>query len=199
MFLQNQWYAVAWDHEIGNQPFARTICGEPIVFYRRADRSLAALEDCCSHRLLPLSKGFVKDDRIVCGYHGLAFNCTGACVDMPNQDGVPPGLDVRAYPVTERYRFVWVWIGEAEKADEDLLPALPFCEDPAWAFDGDTYHVKCDYKLLVDNLMDLTHEAYVHPTSIGQEELCAAPIETTSDENSVTVTRWMHDVEPPPF
>lgn len=199
MFPQNQWYAVAWDHEIKQTPFARTICGEPIVFYRRPDRSVVALEDCCPHRLLPLSKGSVQGDILVCGYHGLAFNGAGACVHMPDERVPDAAACVRAYKIAERHRFVWIWIGEAQLADEDLIPDMPFCSDPGWAFDGASYHVNCDYQLLIDNLMDLSHETFVHPTSIGQEEIVAAPIETTSDATSVTVTRWMKGIEPPPF
>ena len=47
--------------------------------------------------------------------------------------------------------------------------------------------------------MDLTHEEFVHSSSIGQEELSEAEFSTTHDENSVTVTRWMRDIDPPPF
>jgi phenylpropionate dioxygenase-like ring-hydroxylating dioxygenase large terminal subunit len=57
----------------------------------------------------------------------------------------------------------------------------------------------CNYQLLVDNLMDLSHETYVHPSSIGQHEIVEAPIKAISDDTSVTVTRWMHDIVPPPF
>ena len=199
MFLQNRWYAVAWDHEITGKPLGRTICGEKIVFYRKADRSVVALEDCCPHRLLPLSKGFVKNDQLVCGYHGITFGDEGQCVHMPNQEAINPNAHIRPYPVAQRYRFVWVWIGEAALADESKLPHMPWCEGEDWAFDGGTYHIGCDYKLLVDNLMDLTHETYVHPSSIGQEEITEAPIETTSDSETVTVSRWMYDIAPPPF
>jgi vanillate O-demethylase monooxygenase subunit len=199
MFPKNFWYVAGWDHEIKSQPFARTICGEDIVFYRKADRSLVALEDCCPHRLLPLSKGFVQNDRLVCGYHGLEFDDSGACVHMPNQDRIPAQICSAAYTVAERHRFVWVWIGDQAQADEAKIPDLNFCSDPDWAFDGDMYHIACDYRLLVDNLMDLTHETYVHPTSIGQHEITEAPIETTHDETSVTLKRWMLNIEPPPF
>jgi vanillate O-demethylase monooxygenase subunit len=92
-----------------------------------------------------------------------------------------------------------VWIGDDALADEGLIPDLHWCSDLNWTTDGETYHVSCDYRLLVDNLMDLTHETYVHPTSIGQEEIVAAPIETKSDEKSVTVSRWMNGIIPPPF
>jgi len=199
MFLTDYWYVIAWDYEVKQKPFARTVCGEPIVLFRRPDRSLVALEDCCPHRMLPLSKGRVKGDLIVCGYHGIELNGKGECVHMPNMDKVPASVKVKAYPVVERHRFVWVWIGDPARADEALISDLHWCSDPNWAFDGGTYYVRCDYRLLVDNLMDLTHETFVHPTSIGQEEITQAPIKTTEDEKSVTVTRWMHDIEPPPF
>jgi vanillate O-demethylase monooxygenase subunit len=199
MFLTNYWYVVAWDYEIKQEPFARTVCGEPIVLYRKPDRSLAALEDCCPHRMLPLSKGRVKGELIVCGYHGIELDSTGQCVHMPNMERTPTGVRARAYPVAERHRFVWVWIGDPALADPARIPDLHWCSDPGWAFDGGAYHVGCDYRLLVDNLMDLTHETFVHPTSIGQQELSRAPIKTSSDEASATVTRWMHDIDPPSF
>jgi vanillate monooxygenase len=199
MFLQNHWYAVAWDHEIKGKLFPRKICGEDIVFYRQLDGSLVALEDCCPHRMLPLSKGTLKDGEIVCGYHGFAFNCSGACTNMPSQDKVNKNLKVKSYPIEEKHRLVWVWIGDPEKADTALIHDMHWCSDPDWVFEGSTYHVKCDYRLLVDNLMDLTHEAYVHPTSIGQVELMAAPIETKTVGDTVVLSRWMKDITPPPF
>ena len=199
MFLQNHWYAAAWDHEIKGQPFARTICGENVVLFRLPDRSLGALEDCCPHRLMPLSKGFLRRNSLVCGYHGLEFNGGGQCVHMPNQQGIHREMHVRTYPVAERHRFVWVWIGDPSLAHEDKIPDLHQCSDPAWVFDGASYHVRCNYVLLVDNLMDLSHETYVHPTSIGQLEIIEAPARAESDEHSVTLTRWMHNIEPPPF
>jgi vanillate O-demethylase monooxygenase subunit len=65
MFLQDYWYAVAWDHEIKRSPFGRVVCGEPIVLYRQTSGALSAFEDCCPHRLLPLSKGFLQGEHLV--------------------------------------------------------------------------------------------------------------------------------------
>lgn len=199
MFLRNFWYVAGWDGEIGRTPVARTICNENVVLYRRADRSLVALEDSCPHRLLPLSQGYVEGDRLVCGYHGLEFDGNGACVHMPNQQSIHPEACVRAYPVVEKDRFVWVWIGDKEKADEALVPEIPHASEEGWVFDGGTYDVKCGYELLVDNLMDLSHETYVHPSSIGQLEITESLPQTRSDDESVTVERWMENIVPPPF
>ena len=199
MFLRNHWYAVAWDHEIKRSPFGRTICGEPIVLYRQTNGALCAFEDCCPHRLLPLSKGFLNDDGLVCKYHGLRFDSRGQCIWMPGQEGIHKDAKVRTYPVAEKHRFVCVWIGDSALADEKKIPDLSWCSDPAWVFEGSTYHVKCNYQLLVDNLMDLSHETFVHPSSIGQHEILEAPIKVASDEKSVQVTRWMYNIDPPPF
>jgi len=199
MFLMNHWYAAAWDQDIKQGPFARTICNEDIVFYRKPDRTVVALEDMCPHRLLPLLEGKVKGEHIECGYHGLTLDCSGKCISMPLQENLTGKKLVKTYPVVERHRFVWVWMGDPELADEDLVPDLHWCSDPAWTADGESFLIKCDYRLLVDNLMDLTHETYVHPTSIGQEEITESPIDTTSTDDTVTVTRWMRGITPPPF
>lgn len=198
MFIRNRWYVAAWDKEVGRKPLARTICGEKVVLYRRADGSAAALADFCPHRLAPLSLGTVEGDNLRCGYHGLVVDGSGACVEMPGQDAAPR-LSARAYPLVERYRFVWVWIGEAALADPALIPDLWFCEHPDWTFEGDVYAVACDYRLLVDNLMDLSHETYVHPSSIGQKEIVEAPIDTRLEGEHVVVERWMKSIDAPPF
>jgi vanillate O-demethylase monooxygenase subunit len=199
MFLPDFWYAAAWDHEIKHAPFGRTICGEPIVFYRQTNGALSAFEDCCPHRLLPLSKGYLPGDQLICKYHGLTFNACGQCEWMPGQQGVHKDAKIGVYRVAEKHRFVWVWIGRQELADEAKIPDLSWCSDPKWVFEGSTFHAKCNFQLLVDNLMDLSHETYVHPSSIGQQEIVEAPIKTTADGNSVTATRWMCGIDPPPF
>ncbi|BCQ62710.1 hypothetical protein PBOI14_44600 [Pseudomonas sp. Boi14] len=61
------------------------------------------------------------------------------------------------------------------------------------------FHIQCDYRLMIDNLMDLTHETYVHASSIGQKEIDEAPPQTTVDGDQVVTARHMHKVMPPPF
>ena len=64
MYLMNAWYAAGWSSEITTKPLARTILDEPIVMYRGADNRVAALEDRCCHRGMPLSQGEVFDNNI---------------------------------------------------------------------------------------------------------------------------------------
>ena len=198
MFLKNTWYVAGKSEDIDGKPLGRRICNEPIVFYRDGSGRVAALEDFCPHRGAPLSLGFVKEGKLVCGYHGLEMGCDGKTVAMPGQRvrGFPA---IRAYPAAERYGFIWVWPGDADQADEALIPQLEFFDNPAWAYGGGLYHVKADYRLMIDNLMDLTHETYVHANSIGQPEIDESPCKTTVEGDQVVTARYMENIKAPPF
>lgn len=198
-FPLNAWYACAYDVEAGRQLLARTVCGRKLVIYRRLDGRPVALEDACWHRLLPLSRGRLIGDEVQCGYHGLVFDADGLCTRMPSQETINPSACVRSYPVVEKHRFLWVWPGDPALADPALVPDMHWNDDPAWAGDGQMIRVRCDYRLVLDNLMDLTHETYVHGSSIGQQALAEAPFVATHGDRTATVTRWMENIEAPPF
>ena len=195
----NAWYAAAWDHEVGRNLLAKTVAGRPIVFYRTTADRAVALADACWHRLAPLSMGKLRgDDEIMCGYHGICYDADGRATFMPAQDTINPSATVHSYPVVERHRYVWVWPGDPALADPDLVPDLFWNDHPDWAADGKTIHVNCSYQLIVDNLMDLTHEQFVHGGSIGHEALSDSDFEVTHTDRTVTVTKWMLGIDPPP-
>ena len=198
-FPLNAWYAAAYDVEVGRSLLARTICKQKLVMYRRTDGQAVALHDACWHRLLPLSLGRLEGDDVVCGYHGLVYNPQGQCVRMPSLQSLNPSACVRSYPLIEKHRFIWLWMGDPALADPALVPDMHWNHDPDWAADGKLINVKCDYRLVIDNLMDLTHETYVHGSSIGNEAVVEAPFEVSHDAQHVTVTRWMENIEAPPF
>jgi phenylpropionate dioxygenase-like ring-hydroxylating dioxygenase large terminal subunit len=198
-FPLDAWYAAAYDVEVKHSLLARTICKQKLVLYRRSDGQVAALEDACWHRLMPLSLGRLEGDELVCGYHGLVYNSQGRCTHMPSQETLNPSACVRSYPVVEKHRFVWVWPGDPALADPALVPDMHWNDDPAWAGDGKMIRVACDYRLVVDNLMDLTHETFVHGSSIGNRAVAEAPFVATHGDRSATVTRWMENIDAPPF
>ena len=198
MFPKNAWYVACTPDEIAGGPLGRQVCGEKIVFYRGEGGRVAAVEDFCPHRGAPLSLGFVREGRLVCGYHGLTMGCEGKTVSMPGQrvGGFPC---IRSYAVEERYGFIWVWPGDRELADPATIHHLEWADNPEWAYGGGLYHIDCDYRLMVDNLMDLTHETYVHASSIGQKEIDEAPVKTTVEGEQVVTSRFMENIGAPPF
>ena len=200
MFIRNCWYVAAWPHELTDKPLARTLLGDPVVLYRQADGVAVALEDRCCHRDLPLSMGQVCGDRIVCMYHGLAFDKTGKCVHIPVQDHIPENARVRGYPLIEQDGIVWIWMGDPALADPADILDYPWHNDPGWAHRTGYYHLAGRHELVNDNLMDLSHVGWVHRQTIGgtPEAHSRATMKTERQGDSVIVRRWMPDTVPPP-
>ena len=200
MFLRNAWYVAAWDREVTRQLLARTFLGEPLVLFRKENGEAVALEDRCCHRQLPLSMGRLEGDHLRCGYHGLKFDSSGKCVEIPGQDSVPPQAAVRRYPTLERFNWVWVWMGEPEKADPAVIPNWWWADHKDWAFTRpERAHLKCNYQLIADNVLDVTHLAYVHAGSIGSPSITEFPATVERGERMVKLTRWIRDRPPPPL
>jgi len=199
MFLKNCWYVAAWDHELDDGFLARTLLNEPVLLFRSDAGAPVALENRCCHRHLPLSEGRLVGDTVQCGYHGLAFGFDGKCVGVPGQAAIPPDARVTSYPVVERYRWVWVWMGDPALADDALIPDYHWNDDPAWVSYGDVYYVEGDYRLLIDNLMDLSHIQFLHASTLGAGTDVDATITVERGDDNVKVSRWVLDTPPAPL
>ena len=200
MFPRNFWYVAAWDWEVRRQElFRRTICGKPIVFWRKGDGTPAALEDRCCHRHLPLSHGKLRGDDVECLYHGLVYDSAGACTHVPSQKLVPPSAKVRAYPVIERYHWIWVWMGDPALADPDKIEDFHWMDDPDWRAQGERLELKGNYVLLIENLLDLSHLTFIHRTTLGTDKIAQTPMKWEKLNSGVRVTRWIMDSPAPPF
>ncbi len=201
MFLREYWYVAALSTELESRPVTRQILGEHVALYRTESGEIVALADSCPHRGYPLSLGKVVGEQLVCGYHGFTFDCSGRCVAVPGQDHIPSRANVRSYPVHQQGKWVWIWMGHGE-ADYAKLPSTPWLVDTEnWASVVGVARIDAPFRLLVDNLLDLSHETYLHNGSIGTPEVATTPIEVEVDEAShvVRVYRHMKSVECPPF
>jgi phenylpropionate dioxygenase-like ring-hydroxylating dioxygenase large terminal subunit len=167
-YLRNCWYAFGWVNELGAGVLARTVLGQKIVAFRQADGTPVALQDRCPHRFAPLSRGEAKNGALHCAYHGLAFAGDGACVHYPFGD-VPANARVRAFPLAERDGMIWIWPGEAALADASKIPDFSFHQpksDDDWVITGYT-HMKTEYQVETDNLLDLSHIETIHRGTFG--------------------------------
>jgi phenylpropionate dioxygenase-like ring-hydroxylating dioxygenase large terminal subunit len=203
MYVRNGWYVAAWGEEVGAAPLARTFLDEPVVLFRTGAGEAVALEDRCCHRGLPLSMGKLEGDRLRCGYHGLLFDASGACVEVPGQTHVPPGAGVRRYPLVERYNLVWIWMGDAARADDSLIPDWSCVSDPAWEVARGNgampIHMRCNWELNNDNLLDLSHLSWLHASSLGGIDIAKYPVHTERGPRNVRTMRFIPNVPPSPL
>ncbi len=169
-FLHHAWYVAAWSHEVTDQLFARRILNEPVLIFRQQNGAAAAIADRCPHRFAPLHLGRLKGDAVECGYHGLQFDASGACVHNPHGNHViPKACKVRSYPLVERYGVLWIWPGIAARTDAAQIPDFGYLvENTRKTVHGRTL-VRANYQLINDNLMDASHTQYVHMDLLGTD------------------------------
>lgn len=200
-FLRNAWHMIGWADELVEGRFVhRTIANRPVLVYRLGNGSPAAIEDRCPHRFVPLHMGKQVGDVVQCGYHGLCFDRTGACVKNP-VDGapIPKAAKVQGFPVVERFGGLWVWLGAAERADESLLPNFDFLVDPRRATVQGYMLTKANYQLAIDNLTDLTHVQFVHGEYQGSEAYPRIKTEVKQEGNTVYSYLTFPNGRPPTF
>jgi phenylpropionate dioxygenase-like ring-hydroxylating dioxygenase large terminal subunit len=167
-YLKDTWYCASWAGDLVDAPVGIKILGEDIALYRDSTGKASAVSGRCPHRFAPLSKGKVKGDVIECPYHGLQFDCSGTCVVNPHGRGIiPPRARLKSYALVEKHGVLWIWMGDAANADPSKIIDLPFIVDKRYAVVTGRLPVKADYQLMIDNLLDLTHVAYIHPTTVG--------------------------------
>ena len=198
-FLFDQWYVCARSPEIVHDVMARRICGVPLVFYRKADGAIAALDDRCPHRKYPLSQGVLRGDDIECGYHGIRFRPDGRCASIPAQEDIPGGFSARAFPVVEKNQLVYVWMGDAAKADQTLVPDFFENSDADWAPARDYLRIEANWQIILDNLLDLTHLTFVHKSTLASPGIQENPLVVTVEGDTVRARREMLNVPPAPI
>jgi phenylpropionate dioxygenase-like ring-hydroxylating dioxygenase large terminal subunit len=182
--LQRCWHPVAYSHDVGDQPRATTLLGEPLVLWRDSAGTIRAFKDLCIHRGTALSLGRVQDDEIVCAYHGWRYRGDGSCSAIPqlvDPTRVPTRARATAYRAAERYGVVWVALGEPRWP----IPDVPQLEDGAWrAVLTGPFAWRCDASRQVENFTDFGHFAFVHEGLLGDPaQAVVAPYEVRMDGN----------------
>lgn len=199
-FVRNAWYVAGWSRDFGEELKTVTITGQNLVLFRASDGQVTALEDRCPHKQLPLSKGKRIGDTIQCGYHGMTFDAGGQCVRVPGQDNLPRSAYVDAFPVEERHGIVWVWMGEAERADRSKVFDMPEFTEGGWhVHHGDQLHIRANYLNVAENLVDPAHVSFVHPTTLGNAASENVPVHVSTKGEVITAWRWIRNAPPVGF
>lgn len=189
-YLRNAWYMAAWASEIGPSGILhRTLLEETVVFFRDEEGGLHALRDRCPHRFVPLHLGRVVGKALECAYHGLRFDGSGVCTHNPHSDTPPKAARVLSYPVIERDSVVWIWMGEPAEVQALRLPDFSFMSSvPASASSRGYLHTNCNYKLVADNVMDLSHADFLHADSVGGGAFTRARPQVQEEGDEVLIT-----------
>lgn len=171
--LRNFWYAVEHSSALLAEPRQVTLLGQTYVLYRDATGSPKATLDRCPHRGASFKMGWVESGCLRCPYHGWVFDSEGRCTRIPaDQPGVPIPAQARLtqLPVQERSGFVWIFPGDAAKADPSLIPGFPELGSPGWRTVAGEYSWDANFSRVVESGLDTSHAPFVHKPFFGNRD-----------------------------
>lgn len=160
--LLNDWHVVGFATDfVQGKIYPVRLLERDLIAWRSADDAIHVWEDLCIHRGARLSKGWIRNDRVVCPYHGWQYNGAGACTLMPAAPDETPMKKARAFPyrAVERYGFIWVCLGEPA-AD---IPVFPEWEDASFLkVHSGPYDYAANGFRAIENFVDASHFPFVH-------------------------------------
>lgn len=198
-YLMQQWYVAATTQEVGSETLLhRKLLGTSVLLYRDEAGIAVAMHDRCPHRFAPLSMGKKEGSEIICPYHGLRFNTGGFCTHNPHGKGaLPPKPVVRTFPVVEKYGFLWIWMAE-QAADHARLPDFPALDEGHAEGIGHTYmRLPVNYRMILDNVMDLSHVDHVHGEIISTRGQLSPLIPKLEESETSVSASWEWQQTPP--
>ena len=170
--LVNLWYVAQESRNVSDKPVFVRLLGQDLVLFRDKDGKVACLSDICVHRGASLSQGKVVDGTVECPFHGWRYAGDGRCTKIPAHPDlkVPGRARVDAYPVEERYGWVWVFIGDLPETERPPIPVLPDYDSPNWRFVHGVWDFKMNWERVVENGLDASHAPFVHGTAFGDPD-----------------------------
>jgi aminopyrrolnitrin oxygenase len=156
------WYVALASRDLGAKPRAVDLFSRRLVAWRDGAGRAVLMPRYCPHLSADLALAKVVDGCLRCVFHHWRFDGSGACVDVPGARRPPPGAGQPAYPVTERYGFVWAWYGGRE-------PMFPLPDFPALEADRRQYlayrfsnSTPASPRRILENAFDYYHFRTLH-------------------------------------
>jgi vanillate O-demethylase monooxygenase subunit len=181
--LARFWHPVAVTSEITDRPHSFMLLDLRLIAFR-TDAGVTVALDRCPHRGASLALGFLRRDRLVCGYHGLEFDADGRCTAIPSvgpDAKIPPRLCLATLRSEVRHGLLWVTLSQEPIYS---LPSWAPLDDPAlqkarmtpvdWA---------CSAARHAENFNDVAHFPWIHAgTFADRDDLLAARYRVESRE-----------------
>ncbi|MCZ6516301.1 MAG: aromatic ring-hydroxylating dioxygenase subunit alpha [Gammaproteobacteria bacterium] len=187
----NFWYPICKSTDLGDDaPLSAQVLGTRLVAFRDSDSAPHVLSNTCVHRGGSLSKGLVKDDCLVCPYHGWRYAGDGKCQLIPSfgdDSKIPARAKIDSYPVQEKYGILFAFLGDLPAAERPPLYEIENYDSDAWrAAEPVILELNAYYERSMENGLDPMHNEFVHPAQGN-----VSPI---LESLKITSANWGHEL-----
>lgn len=152
------------------------VAGESVVIARDSESSISAFINVCLHRGAELVQGCGNARKLSCPYHSWSYDMAGRLIAAPRAETAgfdPKGQ--RLAPVRVAQWRGWVFINLDPQAEpfEDFIRQW---DEELWYYQADKCRLAfktetifaCNWKYVVENVMDYYHAQTVHFASFGK-------------------------------
>ena len=136
------------------------IMGERLLAFRDSEGRVGLISEFCSHRGASLYFGRNEEGGIRCSYHGLKFDVSGKCIDVPQAPQVCERMSITGYPCVERAGIVWAYMGPPEQQPEP--PGVEWANLPDSHVFVSKRLQECNYLQAMEGGIDTSHVSFVH-------------------------------------
>ncbi len=170
--LINQWYVAQEAAAVGATPVGVRLLGQDLVLFRDRAGRIACLSDVCIHRGASLARGRTVDDCVECPYHGWRYASDGRVTKIPAEPEakIPARGRIDAYPVVEKYGWIWVFVGDTPETERPPIPDMPETADTGIRWVRGVWDWRVNYHRAVENGLDFAHAPFVHGSAFGNRE-----------------------------
>ncbi|HCO09519.1 MAG TPA: aromatic ring-hydroxylating dioxygenase subunit alpha [Acinetobacter ursingii] len=195
--LSQHWYPVARIEDVSTQPQQVTLLDVKMALYKTESGDIHLVRDICPHRGVPLTKGWVEGEEIVCPYHGLRYNAAGQCTKIPAQPELTKISDrfrLSKFPVVQKYGLIWTSIQNRD-VESAHFPVLDTWEDPAHQAILPPYvDIAGSSGRQLEGFIDVAHFAWVHHEAFASRENPVVPKYSTIKTDYGLQTEYVSDV-----
>ncbi len=170
--MRRYWVPVAFSEQLAapdSPPVRVRLLCEDLVAFRDSDGRVGLVEERCPHRNASLFFGRNEERGLRCVYHGIKFDVTGACVDVPclppdtpapQVEAVKRQMRLTAYPCIEKGGVIWAYMGPPAKRPE--FPDLEWALLPADRRFATRHIQECNWLQGVEGGYDAPHLTFLH-------------------------------------
>ncbi|ENX46551.1 MULTISPECIES: aromatic ring-hydroxylating oxygenase subunit alpha [Acinetobacter] len=195
--LSQHWYPVARIEDVSTQPQQVTLLDVKMALYKTESGDIHLVRDICPHRGVPLTKGWVEGEEIVCPYHGLPYNAAGQCTKIPAQPELTKISDrfrLSKFPVVQKYGLIWTSI-QNHDVESAHFPVLDTWKDPAHQAILPPYvDIAGSSGRQLEGFIDVAHFAWVHHEAFASRENPVVPKYSTIKTDYGLQTEYVSDV-----
>ena len=180
--LAQHWFPVARIEDVTTAPQQVMLLDVKMALYKTETGAIQLVRDLCPHRGVPLSKGWVEGEHIVCPYHGLQYNTQGKCTQIPAQPELTKISDrfsLTKFPVVEKYGLIWTSIFGRDPVKANFPDLETWDTDEHQSILPPFVDIGGSSGRQLEGFIDVAHFAWVHQKSFADRENPVVPTYST--------------------